>query len=124
MQFTVVTKGGKLPHLMRWFNFVSSNPLVAEVVAQFGKQKKAPAVVAASADGEKKEAGGSFNINLEGAEMGKVVTRFPPEPSGFLHIGHAKAVLLNNYFARAYEGTSASQLFMAHFRKTFGHFEN
>ncbi|KAJ7827480.1 glutamate-tRNA ligase [Mycena olivaceomarginata] len=89
-------KNNNHPHLLRWFSHLESLDSIQAASASLTTAKASKARTNKTAAG--------FALGLANAEDGKVVTRFPPEPSGYLHIGHAKAALLNQYFAKMYHG--------------------
>lgn len=45
-----------------------------------------------------------IDTDLESGKHQSVQTRFPPEPNGFLHVGHAKSICINFGFAQDYQG--------------------
>ncbi|KIM49350.1 hypothetical protein M413DRAFT_438537 [Hebeloma cylindrosporum] len=89
-------KNNQHPHLLRWFSYFDSLKSTQTLLSNLTSAK------ANKARSNKTAAG--FALGLQNAVDGQVVTRFPPEPSGYLHIGHAKAAILNQYFAKMYNG--------------------
>ncbi|XP_066249632.1 bifunctional glutamate/proline--tRNA ligase [Euwallacea similis] len=100
-------------NVLRWYNLIAAQNAVKTTLSSLSVEQKQtimPQKKSSHASmehptnapsGRARE--GKF-VDLPGAEMGKVIVRFPPEASGYLHIGHAKAALLNEYYQETFKG--------------------
>lgn len=116
--YEVALKTGLPSNVQRWYSLISGQACVEQTINALSDELKkalttrttkgasannsSPSRAPGSSLADRKQEG-KF-VELPGAEIGKVVVRFPPEASGFLHIGHAKAALLNQYYQQAFQG--------------------
>lgn len=112
-RYELLAAKGIPAHVQRWYDLINAQPLIQKVLQtlpdearvkskRINKSSSKEKDQVTTKPGERKQEG-KF-VDLPGAEMGKVVVRFPPEASGYLHIGHAKAALLNQYYQQAFNG--------------------
>lgn len=102
-QLDSAKKIGMPVNVQRWYDLISALACIKQAIKDLPDDAKRSdrSVQVKVGEGERKQEG-KF-VDLPGAEMGKVIVRFPPEASGYLHIGHAKAALLNQYYQQAFE---------------------
>ncbi len=116
MDYGKANQGAVLNKVIFAFPEVKSNMkeaalTVKEVVDQVNKlptaklEKEFAAFAKEFEDADKEKAEQAKpKLDIEGAEKGKVVTRAPPEPGGYIQIGNAKQAILSDEVSRMYDG--------------------